>query len=356
MKEYREAMGLLTPTEEQKDRMFSDALSMAERRAIRTEKRSSRRIMKIACGAAAAAAVICTTTVFADEIKTAFYSFFGNDAVISDSIIEDVYSDTDGHVDFSVEKVVSDRINSYAIVRYTALDDSGNEWLSDMFEKVPWVGEDGEPYTYADGTPVMHYKYQLDLTIQPNGYDDHNVSFSYGLTDDSEITDDIEDSARVFRIKCEAADEVFNTDDIRLSYPMPGGGTKTVNINVSESIELLDIKLDSSKAAENYYIPTGVKLSSLGIMVYGNNNGLYDYNKNEMGFSVWMIPENPETPTVTVVMKDGSEMIMYRGWSLGSVIEEEKDYEVQIFTEPFESPIDTENVAGIILDGVYYEF
>lgn len=312
--------------------------------------------MKIVCTTAAAAAVICTTTVFADEIKTAFYSFFGNDAVISDSIIENIYSDTDGHVDFSVEKVVSDRINSYAIVRYSAIDESGTEWISDMFEKVPWYGDDGEPYTYEDGTPVMHYKYQLDLTIQPNGYDDHNVSYSYGMTDESEITDDIEENARVFRIKCEAADEVFNTDDIRLSYPMPGGETKAVNINVSESIELIDIKLDSSKAPENYYIPTGVKLSPLGIMVYGDNNGLYGYTKTDTWSSIWTIPEDLPSPTVTVVMKDGSEIFMEGGWSLGSVIEDEKDYEVQIFTQPFEKPMDTDNIAGIILDGVYYEF
>ena len=146
-----------------------------------------------------------------------------------------------------------------------------------------------------------------------------------------------EENARVFRVKCNAADIVFDTDVINLNYIMPNGVSKTVPINVSESIELIDIKLDSSKAAENYYIPTGVKLSPLGIMVYGMNNGLYDYTKGENGSSIWVIPDEPALPSVEIVTKDGSEIPLNHPWSLCSVIEPEKDYEVAIFTDYFES-------------------
>lgn len=345
---------MISPSEEQKNRMFEKAEMMAEK--CYAPAKGKGRIIKITCCTAAAAAVIGTTTVFADEIKSVIYGLFGNESIVSEDIIENVYEDTDGHIDFSVSKVVLDRINSYAIVKYTSLDDEGAKWLDEVFTKVPCYDENGDELRDGDGNVVAHYDDMLDLTITPNGYDDHYVSYSYGLTGDAEITDELEENTRVFRIKCNAADIVFDTDEINLNYIMPNGVSKTVPINVSESIELIDIKLDSSKAAENYYIPTGVKLSSLGIMVYGMNNGLYDYTKDEYGTSIWVIPDEPALPTVEIVTKDGSDIPLDHPFALGSVIEPEKDYEVAIFTDYFEEPIDTNNIAGIILDGVYYEF
>ena len=347
-------MEMISPSEEQKNRMFEKAEMMAEKSYAPAKRKG--RVIKIACCTAAAAAIIGTTTVFADDIKSVFYGLFGNESIISEDIIENVYEDTDSHIDFSVSKVVSDRINSYAIVKYTALDDEGAKWLDKAFTKEVFYEENRDAHYDSDGNIVTHSNDMLDLTITPKGYDGHYVSYSYGLTNDDEITHESEENTRVFRVKCNAADIVFDTDVINLNYIMPNGVSKTVPINVSESIELIDIKLDSSKAAENYYIPTGVKLSPLGIMVYGMNNGLYDYTKGENGSSIWVIPDEPALPSVEIVTKDGSEIPLNHPWSLCSVIEPEKDYEVAIFTDYFEEPVDPDNIAGIILDDVYYEF
>lgn len=61
-------------------------------------------------------------------------------------------------------------------------------------------------------------------------------------------------------------------------------------------------------------------------------------------------------PSVEIVTKDGSELPLDHPLSGGAVIELEKDYEVEIFTDYFEEPVDPNNIAGIILDGVYFEF
>ena len=93
-------------------------------------------------------------------------------------------------------------------------------------------------------------------------------------------------------------------------------------------------------------------------MVYGMNNGLYDYTKGENGSSIWVIPDEPAfSPSVEIVTKeDWLRDPFNHPWSLCSVIEPEKDYEVAIFTDYFEEPVDPDNIAGIILDDVYYEF
>ena len=85
-------------------------------------------------------------------------------------------------------------------------------------------------------------------------------------------------------------------------------------------------------------------------------NNLKDYTKGENGSSIWVIPDEPALPSVEIVTKDGSEIPLNHPWSLCSVIEPEKDYEVAIFTDYFEEPVDPDNIAGIILDDVYYEF
>ena len=338
MKKFNEVMDTICPSDEQKDRMFDNAVMMAETDSPKSGSRP--KIKTIVAGIIAAAVMAGTTTAFAAEIKLALYSFFNDDSEISEEIIKNIYEDTDGHVVFSVSKIVSDKINTYAIVRYTALDDIGKEWLSNRFTSFDILGKEDDMLNRG-------------LYIEPDNYSNHYVGFSFGLNDE-EITDTVEENTRVFKISCNAADVVFNSNCVKIKYVMSTGENRSALINVSESLELRDIKLDSSIAADKPYIPTGVKLSSLGIMIYGENNGLYDYSL-ENGYSVWSTCDEISV-SVKIVTKDGSDVIYKNAMSLGSVIEDGKDYEVQIFTTFFEEPIDPDNIAGIELDGVYFEF
>lgn len=332
---------MVTPSEEQKDRMFRNAVELSEKNEKREEKKNMSKIIRTICSVAVAAAVIGTTTVFADEIKSTFYNIFSNDNVISDGIIENVYSESDGHIEFSVEKIVSDTINTFAIVRYTALDEKGKEWLGTPFENT-------EDYCEEGGMP-----YELigkQVYIQP-GKDE--VNYSWGGM--SEMTDSTEENSRVFKIECNASDAVTDTEYVNLYFEMPDS-RKHKKIKITESVPLINIALDSSKAAENYYIPTGVKLSSLGIMVYGMNNGLYEEYIDENGnYVLTSLNDEKVSVEVEIVTKDGSEVPVLHPWSLGAETDKRKDYDVAILTDYFEEPVDTDNIAGIIIDGVYFE-
>lgn len=339
MREFNEAMDRITPSEEQKNRMFDKAVSMAEEEPEKPLQRT--RIKALFIGIIAAAAMAGTTVAFASEIKTAFYKLFKDDSVISEEIIENIYEDTDGHVDFSVSRIVSDKMNTYAIVRYTAIDDFGRDWLYNDFVPLDTFDESAQKVILGE------------LMIEPGNYEDHYKSSSKGLGDE-EITETDDENSRVFKISCHTADVVYNTDNVRIKYTLPTVFSRSALLDVSESLELINIKLDSSIAADRPYIPTGVKLSPLGIMVYGDISENYD--EEFSGFHLIYSEDSEHKSNVKIVTKDGS-YIHYNIWMyLDLADKDEEDYDVQIFTTFFKDPINTDDITGIILDGVYFEF
>ncbi|MBO5382916.1 MAG: hypothetical protein J6A30_01305 [Ruminococcus sp.] len=337
MNEFNKAMDKICPSEQQKNRMFDKALEMAEDDAPKTVRRPKLKI--IAASIIAAAALVGTTTVFADEIKSAFYKFFSDDSTISQDIIENIYEDSDGHVVFSVSRIVSDKINTYAIVKYTALDEVGEDWLDNRFASFDLAG------TAED-------MLNRGLFIKPDDSTDNYVSYMFGITDE-EITDTAEDNSRVFRISCTSEDVVLNSDCVKIEYVMTSEKTHYALLDVSESLELTDIKLDRSIAADKPYIPTGVKLSPLGIMIYGENNGLYETSEN--GDSTWTTSDE-KLDSVKIIRKDGSAVKYSAYLSLCSVNSEGKDYDTVIFSTFFKEPVDIADIDGVEINGVFYEF
>lgn len=332
MKEFNEAMDKLCPSDEQRNRMFDRAVDMAEASSPSVKKRPKMKI--IAVSIIAVAAMVGTTTAFADEIKSVLYHFFKDDSTISEEIIENVYEDTDGHVDFSVSRIVSDKMNTYAIVKYTALDDTGKQWLDKRFAAFDIVSKSEDILNRG-------------LFIEPDNYADHHVNFSWGMNDE-EITDSDDENSRVFKVSCNANDVVFDSDYVKVRYVMSTGEERSARLNVSESLELIDIKLDSSIAADRLYTPTGVKLSPLGIMVYGKNNGWFS--------SDHAFEDHVDIESFKVVTKDSSVIKCTIFISMSDVSEKEKGYDIQIISTFFKEPVDIDNIAGIWLDGVFFEF
>ncbi len=337
MKKYNDAMDSIRPSQQQKDRMFEKAVAMAEEDSPKTVRHP--RLKIIAASIIAAAALVGTTTVFADEIKSVFYKFFSDDSVISEEIIENIYEDSDGHVDFSVSRIVSDKLNTYAIVKYTALDDVGEEWLSNRFASFDIAGSAEDMLSRG-------------LFIKPDDSTDAHISYMFGIYDE-EITEEHEENSRVFRMSCNAADVVLNSNCVKIEYVMTSGEMRRTLLDVSESLELTDIKLDSSIAADKLYTPTGVKLSPLGIMIYGDNNGLFELSEN--GNSLWMTSDE-RLDSVKIIRKDGTHIKYSNSMSLCPVIGEGKDYDIAIFSTFFNKPVDITAVAGVEINGVYYEF
>lgn len=337
MKKYKEAMDSLRPSQQQKDRMFEKAVAMAKSDSPKAIRRPKLKI--IAASIIATAALVGTTTVFADELKSVFYKFFNDDSAISEEIIENIFEDSDGHVDFSVSRIVSDKINTYAIVKYTALDETGKDWLSNRFASFDIIGKAEDMLNRG-------------LFIKPDDSTDAHVSYMFGITDE-EITDTTEENSRVFKISCTSADVVLNSDCVKIEYVMTSGEMRWTLLDVSESIVLTDIKLDSSYAADKPYIPTGVKLSPLGLMIYGENNGLYE--TSEDGNSMWSTSDE-RLDSVKIIRKDGSYIKYSASISLCPVIGEGKGYDIALFSTFFKEPVDISTIAGVEINGVYYEF
>lgn len=349
-REFTEIISSFEPDDDVKERIEKKVFS-AENICKKSKKSTKKVAAILVC---IVAAVVSTTTVFADEIRSALYSIFGNDNIISEDISENIYEDNDGHVDFSVSKVVSDGMNSYAIVKYTAVDDLGTEWVAEHFDR--FVDENGEPLRDEEGYIIREYYEKMAVYITPDWTNDHFEGYTYSIPE--EITDETEENSRVFKVWCHATDTIFGTNSIKLNYDMTDEESKSAFIDFSESVELIDIKLDSSKAPEKYYIPTGVKFSSLGIMVYGMNNGLYGITRNDAGgYHVWSLHEGEDIePDIEIITKDSSKIPIHTFCYSGSIIDLKKDYDTGIYTGWFEEPVDTDNISGIILDGVYYEF
>jgi len=96
---------------------------------------------------------------------------------------------------------------------------------------------------------------------------------------------------------------------------------------------------------------TGVKLSPLGIMIYGDNNGLFELSEN--GNSLWMTSDE-RLDSVKIIRKDGAHIKYSGSMSLCPVIGEGKEYDIAIFSTFFKEPTDIEAIAGVEIDGVFY--
>ena len=113
----------IRPTDCQKNKMLEKAFEGSSNQKKHKFK------FKYCAVLLAAAMIFSTTTVFADEIKEAFYNLLGKNEIISEDVLNEVFSDDDGHVKITVKELLSDGINTYAIVEYTALDDKGKWWI-----------------------------------------------------------------------------------------------------------------------------------------------------------------------------------------------------------------------------------
>ncbi len=334
MKKIVEIMNHIHPTEAQKNEMLENILS---------EKKEKHKF-KIRYGVVAVAfCVLMSSVVFADEIKQTFYGLLNDDNIVENQILSDVYSDTDGHIRMSVKEVLSDKITSDAILEYTALDEKGQDWLDDYL--------------------IIH---QLNTPKLMGCLKDDNCALygvNYGCTVD-EIKDYSSENVRVFKVSCTTSGENFGTDSMLLKYYLPDKWENQFEINVTESVQLTDIKIDNGNAPNKYYKPTGIKISPMSIMIYGKNCGYYESGQNEYGSYYTKIVNDEDIDSLYLVMKDGTKKDLLTsdtegdcngGFMLSTVQNPDVDYDLSIYATSFKKPMDLTLVDGIILDGIYYE-
>ena len=332
MKKYTEIMEHIKPTPEQKNRMLEKAL----------QGKPERKRFKLRYAAAVVAAgVIFSGTVFGEEIKNTFYGLLGRDEIVSEQVLNDVFTDSDGHVTVAVKEVLSDKINAYAIVEYTALDSEGQDWLDNSLAVNKLNGPGINPY------------------IKDNNNAVYGVNYSYGY---EEIESCRTEKSRVFKAVYDSSGENFGTDSIRFWYCLTNDWGKETSIDVTESVQLTDIKFDSSQAPDKYYKPLGVKISPLSIMIYGQDMGMFESGKTKSGGNYERFV-HVEIGSLYLIMKDGTIYNMLSsesmdmgqcGYTLTHVSNPDVGYDCAIYTGAFKESVDISLIDGIELDGFYY--
>ncbi|MCM1226915.1 MAG: hypothetical protein NC320_05735 [Clostridium sp.] len=336
-KRYTEMMEHIYPTQEQKNSMLE--------KVFEPEPEKAKRGFKIKyCIPAVALAVIFSTTVFAEEIKNTFYGLLGKNEIVSEEVLNDVYTDTGEHVSIAVKEVLSDMINCRMIVEYTLHDEIGREWIDNLANACK--------STFLEVSPHM----KEENTIL------YGVSRSYGC---EELTEYRTENTRVFNVFYESSGEGSGTNSVDLMYHLYHQWENHAVIDVSKSVQLTDIKLDSSLAPNFYYKPIGVKISPMSILIYGQNCGLYETGNNKYGgyYIRSLVDDDFYLSSLHLIMKDGNkydllhdEEVQYApGWGLGSVTNADLDYDVSVYCSALRD-IDITTIDGIELDGVYYSF
>lgn len=343
MKKYTEMMGHIRPTDCQKNEMLEKALAGSS-----TQKKYKFKF-KYCAVVLATVMIFSTTTVFADEIKEAFYNLLGKNEIISENVLNEVYSDNDGHVKITVKEFLSDKINSYAIVEYTALDEIGKEWIDKAL-----IVENLESINQHINYPDLFPNFKDNNTAL------YGVSYSHGAT---ELIEYHTENSRVFKLVCLASGGDFGTDSMRLSYNLPDKWKAEADINVSDSVELTDIKIDSSLAPDKYYKPLGIKISPLSILIYGEDLGIVESGKNPSGNGWYQkVVHDEEIDSLYLIMKDGQKHNILEDGSivlkvtsmLTHVSNPEVEHDIIIYTSAFEEPMDISLISGVELDGIYY--
>lgn len=335
MKRYIEMMEHICPTQEQKNSMLENAFSSADKPVKTRRFRLSYLVPAIAIG------VIFSANVFAEEIKSTFYGLLGKSDIVSQEVLSDVYTDTDGCVTMTVKEILSDKINTRVVFEYTSLNDQGKQWLDNFLEYHKLNMPNVRPYMKDDNTFI------------------YGVNYSYSW---KELIEYRTENARVFQAMYSASGDNFGTDSVQLKYPLAKEWEKNAVIDVSESVQLTDFRFDNSKAPEKYYKPLGVKISPMSLMIYGKDLGIVERGMTKGGGNYMKIVHDETVDSLYIIMKDGAKYDLLEG--VNQIVENqgasclvgdpELDYDYIIYSASFIDYMDVEQIAAIELDGVIY--
>ncbi len=362
---FKDKLMEIKPTEEQKARMLSGIKS-------RMNVPSGKTVKKIFRVAAIAAALCCVlaVTVFAEEIGGFIAGVFTEDEIVGETVKTCVYYDKDEHVEMTVEEVLSDMQTVRMVVLYTALDEEGEVWLSQLSR----CGVNNS--IYGDDE-TKDYGFEIFPNFKDNSTVLYGVDWGYGA---KEIEEYRTETQRRFIVEMEADDDYWGTDNIILYYMMTDyelyadnnqytNNKKSAVLDVSTNIEKRVFTLDNSSAPEKLYKPTEAILSPLSLRIRGENLGFYEQGHYETAEGTHYYGKSLEDVSIDslyLVLNDGGKVNMLRpplewndtGYSGPGALNRAQGENTYclIYAISFNNPIDMDTIAGIELDGVYYPF
>ncbi|MBE6753315.1 MAG: hypothetical protein E7559_03010 [Ruminococcaceae bacterium] len=340
----RDAFETLNPTEAQKSRMLSGIKSRISEKAAKPAHRG-----RWLCAAAIAAALCCifSMTVFAEEIGSFIAGIFSGNAIVGEEVKTNVFSDTDGHVEMSVEEVVSDLCNVRVVICYTALDEQGREWLASLSKcgsDPVWYNEDSD--------------FRLRMWTVEKGYSAGGATSAY------ELEEYRTKNQRRFVLFMELVHDYWG-NEAWIRYSMTDNLPRSTVIDVSTNIEKRIYDLNSPQETDRLYRPTFVKLSPLSITVCGENLGAFYYKEYADGLytAIGSLYDNVTVQSMRLIFTDGTEIVMFKDGcacqdmaKFGPLLNTDDPDDCIIVAMSFAQPIDPDAVVGMEIDGVYYPF
>ncbi|MBP5529105.1 MAG: hypothetical protein J6X80_03545 [Lachnospiraceae bacterium] len=348
--DYIKAIDGIVPDENIKEEIRNNLFNPTLQKNIKTLKKTkTSQAWKIVV---AAIAVVCTVSVSVPVIASGIRSLIINRtpsyAPLTDSIETSVYSQSDEHINMSVEEMLSDGMVVEMTVKYTALDDIGRQWLKD--------------------TKVDHNT----LYLKPAMFEipGHRTNFGW-TTDELDVT--AGEDERIFMVELSADSRDYFEKKGVLSFPMTES-KEEVMLDISGNVEIQSFILESNEKASDYYTPTYIEISPMTFVIYAQNHGVYERitsGKNgEYTSETWLLP-NEELDSLEkntyFILKDGSKEYLYAGAHSATEAKEENHYsDVMLYSTRFMDFSDSiqgkpklvnpDDFEAIVINGVRFDF
>jgi hypothetical protein len=284
------------------------------------------------------AAVVCglamPQTGFAENIQSFWQKYFvmGSEDT-TDFTQENVYEDDGEHVTMQVQELFTDGCSFYATIKYSALDQTGEEWLAGM--------------SFDDD----------HLRILPP-YGNGSAGTEVLSSNETEI---------YLAVLLDMETQQNETGEVALSYPMEGETkAKQVNLSFDSDVEVYTYKLESEQAPGEDYVPEYFQISPLSYTIYGKNLGIYE---NTLDGQRSLDSDEEDTLEAYLVKKDGTRIntedlggsrftgasTLVNGQMTDLVIQHAVFWQDNNFRSGIRTTIDPEEMIGLEICGVYYE-
>ncbi len=295
---------------------------------------------------AAALALACTAGATAAVLNyEALSNIFGGNDNLASEIQTSVFEDSDEHVRVSIDQLLSDGRFAHAAVHYEALDEVGKEWL------------DNQDFTHD----------MLGITWNADG---EELLVTSGIV---EVEEQRTETQRYYYNLLDISSRLWYTEacDGRFTYQLPTEGTKTVDVDLSGTLEFRSFKVVGDEKCNEYLTPTTLEISSLSYALYAHDDyGLVktEYPESGGNKTYITIPDSEYRSIYmakfALVLADGKKIPLADGmggphendtylWQAAEIYDTEQynNWCVHDFSVEF----DFEELVGIEINGVYYD-
>lgn len=357
---FRTTFEHVKPTQEQSDRMREQVMGASFEQREKTADSASHKRFGIRKAAVVAFILLFSITVFAGRMEDLFNGLLKNEKTAREYVEEDIFQDSDGHVQIQVMEFLSDEVTIQMTVKYEALDEEGEAWL--------------------ESEEIDQWKYE-GLSITPDSENKTMVpSHSCGW---DELEDYRTSKIRYYFVYCICNNLLPSIHQGQFTYLL-SDGLHMERLALPNNVPVYEyaLKAVGGEKLSQYYEPTYIRLSKYSFVVYGKNQGLFltviSENPDYYFSKICLSPEELEQEDlkeVFLVKEDGTKIDGADGWMLGDMeslnLGEDRDCLVtsntfievseQIrFDDAFADAVDAGEITGLILSNekktVEYQF